>query len=373
MHKRAALFFAALVAVALLVVPTSAPTSPSPAQAPAAVVAAGVTLTGLDAHDGTVVKDGATYYLYGTRYACGFQWGVTTTPFCGFGVWTGPGLAGPWTFVRNLFDPAAMNSWLGQTWTATCAANGSGCFNPRMVQRASDGVWILWFNAPGDYWRSRANAYYNMGCAGPAGPCGEGVTPNGSMHKPSMSTCYDNGDFSIFSDAATGIAYIACTMADQTLRIEQLDVWWTNGVGTGVTSLAGITNAESPGVWRNSDGYWLMTYSDPNCGYCAGDGTSYAYSGSPIQPWKTPTNSGFSADPKGRRLVSGNSCGGQPRTVFTVDSQPYQWIDLWQGTTNPRNQTAAGIRIEPLTVTGPYTHPADGTPWTGAIAQFQCG
>lgn len=371
MRKIVALLAAAFAGV-LLAVPASAPTAPR--HDSTAVVATGVTLAGLDAHDGTVVKDGLTYYLYGTRYGCGFQWGVTNTPFCGFGVWTSTALSGPWVFQRLLFDPAGVDSWNGQTWTWTCGSTGGGCFNPRMVRRASDGVWILWFNAPGDWARTKANAYYALGCNGPAGPCGAAAgAPYGSTHKPAMGVCYDNGDFSIFSDPGTGVAYIACTMADQSIRVEQLDGSWTNGTGSGVTAVGGLASVEAPGVWRNSDGYWLMTLSDPNCGYCAGDGTSYAYASSPTWPWTAPANTGSSPDPRGRRSVSGDSCGGQPRTVFTVDSQPYEWIDTWQGTSDFRNQTSAGIRLEPLTVTGPYAHAPDGTPWTGAIAPFQCG
>lgn len=360
-RARIVLLVAALLAVAIAAQPVSARQQ--------AVVATGITLTGLDAHDGTVYQDGSTFYLVGTRYGCGFHWTVANTPFCGFGVWTASGLAGPWTFVRNLFDPGSMDSWNGHTWTWTCGSNGAGCFNPRMVQRG-DGVWVLWFNAPGDWTRTGANAYYAMGCNGPAGPCGDTAgPPHGSTHKPSLSVCHDNGDFSIFTDQAT--AYIVCTMADQTLRIEQLDIWWANGIGVGV-NVAGLTAVEAPGVWRNSDGYWLMTYSDPNCGYCSGDGTGYAYASSPLWPWTAPANTGFSADPRGRRLVSGTSCGGQPRSVFVIGGQPFEWIDLWQGATDPANQTNAGIRIEPLTVAGPYTHPSDGTVWTGAIAPFQC-
>lgn len=365
-------FMAALVAALMLLIINNAPASKM-VESPTSIVATSVTLTGLDAHDGTIYRDGTTYYLVGTRYGCGFHWTFANTPFCGFGVWTGPALAGPWTFVRNLFNPTSIDSWNGQTWNWTCGSNGAGCFNPRMVKRASDGVWILWFNAPGDWLRTRANAYYAMGCNGPAGPCSDAAGPPfGSTHKPSLSICYDNGDFSIFSDQATGIAYNVCTMNDQTLRIEQLDSNWTNGIGVGVVGVGGLTSVEAPGVWRNSDGYWLMTYSDPNCGYCSGDGTGYAYASAPTWPWTAPTNTGFTADPRGRRSVSGTSCGGQPRTVFSVDDQPYEWIDLWQGVTDPTNQTNAGIRIEPLTVTGPYSHPSDGLPWTGAIAQFQC-
>ncbi len=352
------------------------PPNPTAADAPAIVPAAGAppgyTLTGLDAHDGTIYQDAGTYYLVGTRYGCGFHWTQANTPFCGFGVWTSPALAGPWTFVRLLFAPGAVDSWNGHTWTWTCGSGGQGCFNPRMVRRP-DGVWILWFNAPGDYSRSRANAYYALGCNGPAGPCGDTAgAPHGSTHKPSLSVCYDNGDFTIFTDSGTGTAYIACTMANQTLRVEQLDQWWTNGTGAGVTSLAGLTSVEAPGVFRAPDGYWLITYSDPNCGYCAGDGTGYAYASAPLASWTAPGNTGFAPDPRGRRDISATSCGGQPRTVFTVGGQPYEWIDLWQGTSDPSNQTTAGVRLEPLVLTPPYGHAQDGTVWAGGIAPYTC-
>lgn len=351
----------ALAALTLLTGPTGQ-TSPTAAAAP-------VTIYGLDAHDGTIVQFGGTYYLYGTKYDCGFTWGTRGTPFCGFGVWTASSAAGPWTFVRKLFDPAGRNSWNGRDWLFTCGDDGAGCFNPRMVRRPSDGVWILWFNAPGDWNRIRANAYYAMGCAGPAGPCGdvEGG-PNGSTHKPSMTVCHDNGDFSIVADGATG--YIMCTMADQTFAVERLDQWWTNGTGTGTRNLAGLTQVESPGAWRAADGAWLLTYSDINCGYCAANATGYAVANSLLGPFTAPGNVGINAPARARRDISAASCGGQPRTVVTLDGQPYQWIDLWYGALN---ETDAGIHLEPLVANPPYLPPANGRLQPGGILPFTCG
>ncbi len=296
---------------------------------PAAVVG----VDGLDLHDGTVMKAGSTYYMYGTMYGCGFHWGQAGTPWCGFGVSTSPSLSGPWTKPVQLFSPASMNSYDKLTWQQTCSSGGAGCFNPRMVQRTwgpADKVNILWFNAPGDYARTGANAYYVMGCNGPAGPCGETAgPPYGSLRKPPMYKCYGNGDFSIVT-RGTDPAYIVCTMADQTLSIEQLDYSGTSGNGVGASNLAGLKNVESPGAYFDTaSGKWIMTYSDPNCGYCAGDGTSYATATSLTGPWTAPANTGYSADPRARRAISASSCGGQPRTAFVVDNQPYQYIDLW--------------------------------------------
>jgi hypothetical protein len=275
-------------------------------------------IRGVDAHDGTVYRDGATYYMVGTSYRCGFRWrpGGDPSNFCGFSVYQShDGRA--WRFVRRLFEPWGWNDWAGGTWQELCAGAGDGCFNPRMVRR-SDGVWILAFNAPYDFRVREANAYYFMGCNGPAGPCGrEAGPPFGSTVKPRMQICYGNGDFTIV-DVGGGEAWIYCTRQDQTLSAEKLDVWWTNGVGVGSHELAGVEEVESPGV-ALFNGRWILTFSQPNCGYC--DGTTIGYAtrrGS--QPWRY------------QGLLSLHSCGGQARTLFWLDGHLWQWIDDWDST-----------------------------------------
>lgn len=324
-------FSAALLVLAIFGAAPTVTAAPTDA-APVALPASGQTISGLDAHDGMIAKVGSTYYLYGTRYGCGFNWGTPGTPFCGFGVWRSADKVN-WTFVRYLFDPKGTNSWRGESWQTTCAAvYGGGCFNARMVQRASDGVWILWFNAPDDFRRTGANAYYALGCLGPAGPCGDGYA-GGTTHKPSLRTCYHNGDFSIVHDGGT--AYIVCTMADQTFNIEPLDRWWTNGTGGGLRKVGALTRVESPAVFR-AGSYLYMTYSDPNCGYCSGTGTSYLYS----------TNGMLGTWRAGGR-ISNLSCSGQPRSLGWVDGVAAQWIDQWTPS-GATNQTPAAIRLEPL-------------------------
>ncbi|MBB3082283.1 hypothetical protein [Geodermatophilus sabuli] len=311
-----------IVLVVCLSFPLSGPTP--------AAAATGSTISGLDAHDGMVTQVGGVYYLYGTRYECGFEWGTDGTPFCGFGVWSSTDKV-DWTFQRLLFDPGSTNTYDAESWQVTCGSGGAGCFNPRMVQRGSDGVWILWFNAPADWNRTRANAYYAMGCAGPAGPCGPGAGQFGSLHKPNLSICHDNGDFSIVDFA--GAAYIACTMADQTLNIEQLDQWWTNGINVGQRRMAGLTAVESPAIVARGS-VLFMTFSDPNCGYCSGTGTSYVRS-----------TTGILGNWGARGQISATSCGGQPRAISFIDGEPYEWIDIWY---DQPNETDAPIRQEPV-------------------------
>jgi hypothetical protein len=354
-----------------------AKTSPRPhaLRATTVVNAAGTyTYAGPDLHDGITARlpDG-TYAMYGTMYVCGYQWYVQATPWCGFGVSTAPSLAGPWTAPTRLFSPNDIDPWSGLTWADECGGNGQGCFNPRMIQRSgwgsNDGTWILWFNSPVDYSRNHANAYNAMGCNGPLGPCGPSAgAPHGSYSKPSLSVCGGNGDFGIIQSGTQGQApAIVCTMPGAAaLNIEQINQWGVGGTGTGVHNVAGLTSIEGPGGWYDpATGTYVLTYSDPGCGYCAGTATGYATSTSLYGGWTAPVNVGFGQPTSGRRTIAANSCGGQPRTVSVIDGQPYQGIDLWEGT---RNETLAGTVLAPLTYGPTAGFAGDGHRWIPPVS-----
>lgn len=328
---------------------------------------AGVTVAGVDAHDGMVYEDAGVLYWAGTKYGCGFRFLQPNTPWCGFGVWTAPGPAGPWTYVRDLFDRVSSSAtYRNESWQAICGSTGDGCFNPRMVRRP-DGVWILSFSAGYDGRRYGANGYYFMGCNGPAGPCGAGAgPPYGSTIKPALYICRGGGDQAVLIDGPT--AYLVCTGAtgpQQSLSIERLDGCWCNGVGVGATDLAGLTWVESPGAYRDPGGaVWVLTFSDTNCAYCSGTGTGYAVAAGPLGPWRVP------AGALPRRRVSPHSCGGQPRTVITIGGQAYEQIDTWY---DSPSETNAATRLEPLIPTGaPWLGPVNGQPWVGPLRPFTC-
>ena len=38
----------------------------------------------IDAHDGEIALFDGVYYLYGTSYDCGYEWGNKTSSFCGY-------------------------------------------------------------------------------------------------------------------------------------------------------------------------------------------------------------------------------------------------------------------------------------------------
>jgi hypothetical protein len=354
---------ATLAALTLTLGALLATTTPAPAD-PATTPTA-FTITGVDLHDTTMKRFGDTYYLYGSMYACGYQWYISDTPWCGFGVSTAPTPQGPWSQPQLLFDPNSWDPWSKRSWQETCGGTGQGCFNVRAFQRTgwgpNDDVTVIWFNAPRHYSDTHANAYNGMGCAGPAGPCGPGVTPNGSYNKPSLSVCSGNGDFGMIERPATRPA-IVCTMPGAAaLNIEELNYSGSGGTGIGVRKVAGMDHVEGPGgYWDPEQQRYVLTYSAEGCGYCAGTPIGYATSPSLYSGWTAPGNVGWGAPAYARRTFSTSSCGGQPRTVTVLDGQPWQIIDLWLGT---RNEAAADTHLVPLAYTPTPGVPGDGQIW----------
>jgi hypothetical protein len=354
-----ALLLGALVALVTFFVP-SGPTTAGAATTPTAF-----TVPGLDLHDGQLEQFGSTYYLYGTEYGCGFTWRSNNTPWCGFGVATSADLV-HWSSVTTIVSPFDADPFAGETWNQECGGSSTqiaaGCFNPRMIQRSgwglNDGTFILWFNSPEDWARNQSNAYDVMGCNGPLGPCGQGYAPHGSTHKPSLNFCTGNGDFTVVPQPSAA-PEIICTRSDQTLAEEPLSQWGTDGNGGGSANLAGLTNVEAPGAYFDATkNQWVMTYSDPDCGYCQGTATAYATSSSLAGPWSAPTNSGVAAPPGARRDITATSCGGQPRTISVVNGTAYEGVDLWVGSLN---ESPSPVAFIPLVRTSDDGGP--GTPW----------
>lgn len=366
MRKLRYYVLAALTVIAAVAISSTASTTTANAAPPTSY-----TIANVDLHDGTIQKFGTKYYMYGTMYGCGFNWGVSNTPWCGLGVAESTDMVN-WSVPKLLFSPTSTDPWKGTTWNATCGATGSGCFNPRVIQRtgwgANDGVYILWFNSPS---HSPANGFNAMGCNGPAGPCGPTAgAPYGSYNKPTLSICSGVGDFSIFTKAGQNPTMF-CTMSGESgIASEQLTTWGTSGTNVGQKSIGGLTKVESPGVvYDEPSGKYLLTYSNPNCGYCTGVPTGYAVATSATGTFSLQGSIGFGTFPAARRNFDPSSCGGQPRTSFTLDGVNYQWIDTWTG---QRNETSADVQIEKLTYTPRSGAAGDGHPWKAEVDAFQC-
>jgi hypothetical protein len=349
--KRGKTLWCAALALALMIAVLAGVASPGTAAA-ATAPAAPVLVTGMDLHDGTVVTDGTTLYMLGTRYGCGFSWG-RTSPWCGFGSASATTLSPAWSAPALLFSPGTKieaSGWAkdnGKTWNAICGTGGAGCFNPRMVQ-APGGQWLLWFNAPGDRTR-KANPYWVMTCASPQGPCG-------APHKPAIYGCDNGGDFSIA--VQNGIPYMICSGTGRIITIEQLGRGAKDGVNhwhdlisrgaAGSKGIAGHQAAEGVGIGilHVSTGYEAV-WSQPNCGFCSGPPLMKA-----AAPGAREVQAGFATSPNlsgpwtYQGLLSPDFCTGQPRTVFGAAGASWEWVDHWNGTGQEAGAAVAMIPLE---------------------------
>src|SRR5205823_2003791 len=102
-----------------------------------------------------------------------------------------------------------------------------------------------------------------------------------------------------------GTGYLAYTdwRSDGDIVVESLSQNYLTG--TGQYTRIGQSRTEAPSLFKRGNTYYL-TYSDPNCGYCSGTGTSYRTAPSPLGPWSAPAK------------ISENSCGGQPSFVSAI-------------------------------------------------------
>ena len=279
----------------------------------------------IDAHDGEIAYFQGTYYLYGTSYDCGFAWQNKQAPFCGFKVYSSPDLVN-WTDKGYLFDAQTP------VWQTRCNGNTYGCFRPHVIFNQKTGKYVLWINV-----YDNQTGFRVFTSASPLGPFQEVAEPKLAVNGNAPVAGLNNGDHDTFVDD-DGTAYIAYTdwRAKGAIVIEQLSPDYLSGSNRFVQ---GVTESktEAPGLFKRR-GIYYVTYSDPNCGYCSGTGTSYRTAPSPLGPWS-----------KGIQ-ISQNSCGGQPSFVSTIklgtDSLFLYGSDLWNN--GARNEALANYYWAPL-------------------------
>ncbi|MFD0767309.1 family 43 glycosylhydrolase [Mucilaginibacter lutimaris] len=280
----------------------------------------------VDAHDGEIAYFDGTYYLYGTSYDCGFQWGNKGAPFCGFKVYSSKDM-NSWTDRGYLFDATTA------VWQTRCDGKTYGCFRPHVIYNQKNKLYVLWINV----YDNRVG-YRVFTSKTPVGPFNEVAEPHLAVNSDMPIAGLNNGDHDTFIDD-DGTAYLAFTdwRTKGTIVIEKLSDDYLTGTGEFVK---GITEGETeaPGLFKRK-GIYYVVYSDPNCGYCSGTGTSYRTAPSPLGPWSKPTK------------ISDNSCGGQPSFVSTIkinsETVYLYGSDLWNNAA--KNEALANFYWAPLT------------------------
>lgn len=246
----------------------------------------------IDAHDGEIAYFDGTFYLYGTSYGCGYVWQKPGSTFCGFKVYSSKDLV-RWTdrgFLFNAHTPL---------WQSRCNGSTYGCFRPHVIYNKKDKLYVLWINV----YDNRVG-YRVFTSPSPVGPFTEVAEPTLAMNTDAPEKGVNNGDEALFVDN-DGAAYLAYTdwRLGGAIMVEKLNASYTSGTGEHVKVTQKST--EAPALMRRDQTYYLL-YSDPNCGFCEGTGTSYKSARSPMGPWSDAVK------------ISNKSCGGQPSFVATI-------------------------------------------------------
>lgn len=279
----------------------------------------------VDAHDGEIAYFNGTYYLYGTSYDCGFQWGNKKAPFCGFKSYSSKDLV-TWKDEGFLFDAQTP------LWQTRCNGNTYGCFRPHVIYNTKTKLYVLWINV-----YDNQVGYRVFTSTTPTGPFEEQANPALAINKEAPVAGLNNGDHDIFIDD-DGTAYMAYTdwRTEGSIVIEKLSPDYLTGTGEFVKE---VTNGktEAPGLFKRN-GIYYVVYSDPNCGYCSSTGASYKTASSPLGPWSAPIK------------ISDNSCGGQPSFVSTIKLNTGEVYifgsDLWNNAA--KNEALANYFWAPL-------------------------
>lgn len=280
----------------------------------------------VDAHDGEIAYFDGVYYLYGTSYGCGFAWNEKNAPFCGFKVYSSTDLV-HWTDRGFLFDASTA------TWQRRCNGSTYGCFRPHVVFNQKNGKYVLWVNV----YDNRVG-FRVFTSDSPAGPFEEKPEPKLAVNNDAPVAGLNNGDHDTFVDD-DGTAYVAYTdwRTGGTIVIEELDKDYLSGTGNHIKAVT-EGKTEAPALFKRK-GIYYVTYSDPNCGYCSGTGTSYRTANSPLGPWSPGTK------------ISDKSCGGQPSFVSVIrlssDTIYLYGSDLWNNAA--KNEALANFYWAPLT------------------------
>jgi len=280
----------------------------------------------VDAHDGEIAFFDGVYYLYGTSYDCGFEWGNKGAPFCGFKAYASTDLV-HWADKGALFDATTP------VWQSRCNGATYGCFRPHVIYNKKTKLYVLWINV-----YDNSVGFRVFTSPKPAGPFTEVANPTLAVNTDSPIAGLNNGDHDTFVDE-NGTGYLAYTdwRTNGTIVIEKLTEDYLSGTGEHVKAVTS-GSTEAPSLFKRNGTYYV-TYSDPNCGYCSGTGTSYKTATTPLGPWSAA------------KKITDNSCGGQPSFVSVIrltDGDMFLYgSDLWNNAA--KNEALANFYWAPLT------------------------
>jgi beta-xylosidase len=280
------LFRWALVGLATVMLGGACASSPSRAAVGNALPALLGPPPTLDAHDGSVVQDGGTYWIFGTAYDCGFGLHKVGTRWCGINAFSSTDLV-DWVAAPQPIAPTDV-------WQQRCAPPRFGCFRPHVARSPVTGQWVMWVNT-----YDNPAGYRILLAPTPRGPWVETAQPT---LKGGGTVLPSRGDQDVFVDSE-GRGWIAYTLLEKGvpsgISVERLNPELTSGTGERVHLALGIV--EAPSLYERN-GRFYMTYSDPACPYCPA-GTGLASAPTPLGPWVR------------ERTLSAKSCDGQPAEV----------------------------------------------------------
>ena len=288
----------------------------------------------LDAHDGSLLPVGDVFYLYGTSYACGYQYQVNSN-FCGFKVYSSPDLV-HWTDRGYVVAPGACGF----------------CFRPHVVYNASTQRYVLWADGGGRYLVATSPTPTGLFTAQPDPHLAVGGAVDESLFVDSDGTGY------VIHNTTQVAAGLTADMVVEPLTPDYLNT-------TGQSVRLGLGDVEAFTVFKRAGVYHALM-SDPSCAYCSG-ATGEMTATSMLGPWSGSwydpdgVHQSGRAEPRRRaRIVNADNCGGQPLASLSIGGTYYFVADRWNN--RAPNESLANLYL------GPMTFAADGT-----LQGIQCG
>jgi hypothetical protein len=275
----------------------------------------------LDAHDGSLIQVGQTFYLYGTSYACGYRY-QQNDQFCGFKAYSSPDLE-HWTDRGYIIAPGACGY----------------CFRPHVVHNAATGQYVMWADAGGRYLVATSPTPTGLFTPRPDPMLAVGGAVDESLFVDTDGTGY------VIHNTTQVAAGLTADMVVEELTPDYLTT-------TGAYVRLGLGDVEAFTVFKR-DGVYHALMSDPSCAYCSG-ATGEMTATSMLGPWSgawydpAGVHQSGRAEPRRRaRIVNADNCGGQPLASLPIGDGYYFVSDRWNN--RAPNESLANFFIGPMT------------------------